>query len=63
MTENKTANFAFICDEEVAWILTMPVSLELPIAVMQSNPIIVEFDESQNVRMGDFYKEGKFIRS
>ena len=63
MTENKTVNFAFVCDEEVAWILSMPVSLELPIAVLQSNPTIVEFDESQNVRMGDSYKEGKFIKS
>jgi len=63
MTENKTVNFAFVCDEEVAWILSMPVSLELPIAVLQSNPTIVEFDENQNVRMGDSYKEGKFIKS
>jgi hypothetical protein len=63
MTENKTVNFAFVCDEEVAWILSMPISLELPIAVMQSNPTIVEFDENENIQMGDSYKEGKFIKS
>jgi len=62
MTENKKVNFAFVCDEEVAWILSMPISLELPIAVMQSNPTIVEFDENENIQMGDSYKEGKFIK-
>ena len=62
MIENKKVSFAFVCDEEVAWILSIPATLELAIAALQSNPIVIELDESQNVRMGDSYKEGKFIK-
>jgi hypothetical protein len=62
MIENKKVSFAFVCDEEVAWILSIPAASELAIAVLQSNPIVIELDENENVRMGDSYKEGKFIK-
>lgn len=60
MTENKTISFAFICDNEVAWILNVPLTLEPAVAAMQSNPIILEVDNS--VQMGDLYVDGKFVK-
>jgi len=54
--------FAFVCDGEVAFIIQVPPQNEHFLAVLQSNPTIVQFDRSEGVAMGTLYKDGKFVK-
>lgn len=53
--------FAFVCDGEVAFIIKMPPEQEHFVAVLQSNPTIVEFKDDE-AALGYKYVEGKFIK-
>lgn len=54
--------FAFICDEEVAFMMHVPQENEHLIAVLQSNPVITQCQGGNAVVIGDLYKDGKFIK-
>ena len=54
--------FAFVCDGEVAYIINVPPQNEHFLAVLQSDPKIVQFDKLGHVALGDLYKEGEFIK-
>ena len=68
-TENETpqppditnwTKFAFVCDGEVADIWVFPPDAERKLAVLSSNPTVVEVDGT--VRVGDVYSNGQFVR-
>jgi len=52
--------FAFICDGEVADIWIIPPDAERKIAVLSSEPVVVEIDST--VMIGDVYADGQFSR-
>jgi hypothetical protein len=54
-------SFAFVCDGEVAFIIKMPPTNEHFVAVLQSNPIVVEYTNNE-AAIGNLYKDGKFIK-
>ena len=54
-------SFAFVCDGEVAFVIKMPPTNEHFVAVLQSNPIVVEYTNNE-AAIGDLYKDGKFIK-
>lgn len=54
--------FAFVCDGEVAEIIKIPPSNERFIAALQSEPIIVQVNQGENVTWGDRYVNGEFVK-
>lgn len=54
--------FAFVCDGEVAFTIKMPPENEHFVAVLQSNPIIVQYPNEQDVQIGDKYADGKIVK-
>jgi len=53
--------FAFVCDGEVAFTIKVPQQNEHFLAVLQSNPIVVECTKEQEVHIGDKYVDGKIV--
>jgi len=54
--------FAFVCDGEVAFMMRIPPQNEHFIAVLQSNPVIVQYPKNADVQMGDRYVNGEFVK-
>lgn len=54
--------FVFVCDEEVAFIISVPPQNEHFLSVLQSDPKIIQCEKSEDVAMGDLYKDGKFVK-
>lgn len=61
MTDN-SKTFAFVCDGEVAYKLRIPMETEHLIAVLSSNPTIVELENENDADMGDLYTNGGFVK-
>lgn len=60
MTNWKT--FVFVCDGEVAEMMKLPPVAERMIAVLSSNPTVIEINSNQSVQIGDLYKDGRFSK-